>query len=83
MYCLQKISATWILEGDIKGCFDNINHEWIQQNVLMNKKVMKQFLKARYVHKGRLFLTTNGTPQGGSISSLYANLTLDGLETLI
>lgn len=78
-----KVSATWILEGDIKGCFDNINHEWIQQNISMNKKVMRQFLKAGYVHKGKLFPTTNGTPQGGPISSLYANLTLDGLETLI
>lgn len=78
-----KVSATWILEGDIRGCFDNINHEWMQQNILMNKKVMRQFLKAGYVHKGILFPTTNGTPQGGPISSLYANLRLDGLDTLI
>gem|GEM_PF-1682925 len=49
----------------------------------MDKRVMKQFLKAGYIQKGTLFPTISGTPQGGPISSLYANMTLDGIEKLI
>lgn len=79
----RKCSPTWILEGDIKGCFDNINHNWLQENIPMDKRIMKQFLKSGFVYKGTLFPTEKGSPQGGAISSLYANMTLDGLEKLI
>lgn len=85
IFCVlaRKVSPKWILEGDIKGCFDNINHEWLMGNIPMDKRVMKQFLKAGFIYKGTLFPTKTGSPQGGSISSLYANMTLDGLEKLI
>lgn len=45
IFCIlaRKSAPTWILEGDIKGCFDNINHEWLQENIPMDKKIMKQF----------------------------------------
>ena len=76
----QKSSAKWILEGDIKGCYDNISHNWLIDNIPMDKSILKQFLKAGYVFKGELFPTDDGTPQGGIISSIYANLTLDGLQ---
>lgn len=79
----RKCSPQWILEGDIKGCFDNINHEWLMKNIPMDKNIMKQFLKSGFVYKDILFPTEAGSPQGGSISSLYANMTLDGLEKLI
>lgn len=79
----RKCSPTWILEGDIKGCFDNINHNWLQENIPMDKRIMKQFLESGFIYKGNLFPTENGSPQGGAISSLYANMTLDGLEKLI
>lgn len=79
----RKCSPTWILEGDIKGCFDNINHCWLQENVPMDKSIMKQFLKSGFIYEGKLFPTDKGSPQGGAISSLYANMTLDGLEKLI
>lgn len=79
----RKCSPTWILEGDIKGCFDNINHKWLFDNIPMNKRIMKQFLKSGFIYEGKLFPTDNGSPQGGAISSLYANMTLDGLEKLI
>lgn len=49
----------------------------------MDGKVIKQFLKAGYVHKGRIFPIKNGTPQGGTISSIYTNMTLDGIEKQI
>ena len=85
IFCIlaRKCSPKWILEGDIKGCFDNINHEWLMNNIPMDKRVMKQFLKSGFIYKGELFPTETGSPQGGSISSIYANMTLDGLEKLI
>ncbi|WP_286680081.1 group II intron reverse transcriptase/maturase [Tepidanaerobacter sp. EBM-49] len=79
----RKCSPTWILEGDIKGCFDNINHEWLQYNIPMDKRIMKQFLKSGFIYEGKLFPTEIGSPQGGALSSLYANMTLDGLEKVI
>ncbi|WP_019849841.1 group II intron reverse transcriptase/maturase [Desulfitobacterium sp. PCE1] len=85
IFCVlaRQCSPTWILEGDIKGCFDNINHSWLQQNIPMDLRVMKQFLRSGFIYKGNLFPTDTGSPQGGAISSLYANMTLDGLEQLI
>ncbi len=79
----RKCSPTWVLEGDIKGCFDNINHGWLLANIPMDKRIMKQFLKSGFIYEGKLFPTKIGSPQGGAISSLYANMTLDGLEKVI
>ncbi len=79
----RKCSPTWVLEGDIKGRFDNINHEWLQSHIPMDKRIMKRFLKSGFIYRGHLFPTTTGSPQGGAISSLYANMTLDGLEKTI
>ena len=79
----RECSPTWILEGDIKGCFDNINHDWLRENIPMDKRIMKQFLKSGFIYEGNLFPTNSGSPQGGAISSIYANMTLDGLEKLI
>jgi RNA-directed DNA polymerase len=49
----------------------------------MDKRIMKRFLKSGFIYEGKLFPTDTGSPQGGAISSLYANMTLDGLEKLI
>jgi RNA-directed DNA polymerase len=79
----HKWSPEWILEGDIKGCFDNINHQWLIDNIPMDKSILKQFLKAGYVYDHKLFPTDAGTPQGGIISPILANMTLDGIEKLL
>lgn len=79
----QKNSAEWILEGDIKGCFDNISHKWLEENIEMDKKILKQFIKAGYVYKRKLYPTSQGAIQGGAISPTLANITLDGLEEKI
>jgi len=79
----RKDSATWVLEGDIKGCFDNINHKWLLQNIPMDKKVLQQWLNAGFIENKQLYPTTKGTPQGGIISPTLANMTLDGLEAAI
>ena len=79
----RKTSPQWILEGDIKGCFDHISHEWMMDNIITDKRIMNQFLKCGYIDRKRLFPTEEGSPQGGLISPTYANLTLDGLEPLL
>ena len=79
----RKGGAEWIMEGDIKGCFDNISHEWLLDNVLMDRKILHKWLKAGYIANRQLFPTEAGTPQGGIISPVLANITLDGLEPLL
>jgi RNA-directed DNA polymerase len=76
----RKTSSQWILEGDIKGCFDNISHEWLINNIPMDKKILRKWLNAGYIHKRNLYQTEAGTPQGGIISPTLSNMTLDGLE---
>jgi RNA-directed DNA polymerase len=76
----RKGSAKWVLEGDIRGCFDNISHEWIIDNIPMDKKMLHKWLKAGYIHNRTLYPTEAGTPQGGIISPTVANMTLDGLQ---
>jgi RNA-directed DNA polymerase len=80
-HCLSSpASARWILDADISGFFDNINHEWLLRNVHLNKRVLQQWLKSGVIDRGQLSRTTIGTPQGGIISPTLANITLNGLE---
>ena len=79
----HKDSAIWVLEGDIRGCFDNISHEWMLQHIPTDKGVLSKWLKAGFVENRILFPTEAGTPQGGIISPTLANLTLDGLERVL
>jgi RNA-directed DNA polymerase len=79
--CLsRRFSAQWILEGDIRGCFDNINHEWLVAKVPMDKDILQKWLKAGFIDRGILSPTVAGTPQGGVISPVLANMALDGLQ---
>lgn len=77
----NKASADWVLEADIKGCFDHIGHDWLLRNACMDSRVLSKWLKAGVVYKGRLAPTEEGTPQGGIISPTLANITLNGLES--
>lgn len=79
----KSYAPVWVLEGDIKSCFDRISHEWLLKNIPMDKRMLQHWLKAGYWENGQLFPTREGTPQGGIISPLLANLTLDGLEQVI
>lgn len=79
----REHSPQWVLEGDIKGCFDNISHDWLLRNVPMDRRVLKKWLKAGFVEDRTLFPTDAGTPQGGIISPTLSNLTLDGMERLL
>jgi RNA-directed DNA polymerase len=84
--CMSKTGKdTWVLEADIKGFFDNIAHESIL-NIMSNfpkRELIKGWLKAGFVFQGKLNSTEQGTPQGGVISPLLANIGLHGLETYI
>ncbi|CAN7739610.1 group II intron reverse transcriptase/maturase [Paraburkholderia hospita] len=79
----KKASAEWVLEADIKGCFDTISHDWMIANIPTDKVILKKWLKAGYVYQNELFPTDAGTPQGGIISPVAANMTLDGLEEML
>jgi RNA-directed DNA polymerase len=76
----QKSGAQWVLEGDIKGCFDNISHEWLERNVCMDTAILHKWLKAGYIESRKLFPTNAGTPQGGIISPTLSNRALDQFE---
>ena len=81
---LSRNSApTWVMEGDIQGCFDNISHDWMLQHIPSDTEVLRKWLTAGYVEERTLFPTEAGTPQGGIISPTLANMTLDGLERLL
>ncbi|MCA9974577.1 MAG: group II intron reverse transcriptase/maturase [Anaerolineales bacterium] len=86
-------STKWWIEGDIKGCFDNIDHT-ILENILAQDiqdhrflKLVRQMLKAGYMEDWRFHQTYSGTPQGGIISPLLANIYLhqfdDFMEDLV
>ncbi|MEA1892684.1 MAG: group II intron reverse transcriptase/maturase [Campylobacterota bacterium] len=79
----RKTSGEWILEADIKGCFDNISHQWIYDNVALPNKLLKQWLKSGFMKDDTLFPTNSGTPQGGIISPILANMVLDGIEKVV
>lgn len=79
----RKTSGEWILEADIKGCFDNISHQWLYNNIPLDNRLLKQWLKSGFIKNDTLFPTEAGTPQGGIISPLLANMVLDGIEALV
>jgi RNA-directed DNA polymerase len=80
---LVKPHPQWILEGDIKSCFDRISHDWLLAHVPMDRAILQKWLKSGYMEKHILHETADGTPQGGIISPALANCALDGLERLL
>src|ERR1019366_7286829 len=79
----KKASAQWVLEADIKACYDEISHAWMVANIPTDTVVLQKWLKAGYVYQDALFPTETGVPQGGIISPVVANMTLDGLEATL
>ncbi|MCT7468519.1 group II intron reverse transcriptase/maturase [Aliarcobacter cryaerophilus] len=79
----KKNGGEWILEADIKGCFDNISHQWMYDNIPLDNRLLKQWLKSGFIKDDTLFPTDAGTPQGGIISPILANMVLDGIEDIV
>jgi RNA-directed DNA polymerase len=82
----QRTPYQWVIEGDIKGCFDNIDHHRLMERVRTRvtdgklTRLIGQFLKAGVLSDGFLLPTNKGTPQGGVISPLLANVALGVIE---
>ncbi len=81
--------TTWFIEGDIKGCFDNIDHA-ILLSILREKihdnrfiRLIENLLKAGYLEEWRYHKTLSGTPQGGIISPLLSNIFLDRMDKYV
>jgi RNA-directed DNA polymerase len=73
----------WILEADINGCFDNISHTWLLDHIPTDTTILGKWLQSGVIDEGMFYNTEVGTPQGGIISPVLANMTLDGLENAI
>src|SRR5258705_7745209 len=73
---LSKPTPQWILEADIKSCFDRISQDWLLNHVSMDRVILKKWLTSGYMEKRVLHDTTEGTPQGGIISPALANCAL-------
>lgn len=83
--CNSKSSKHWILDADIKGCFDNISHTFLMNQIsnFPAKELILKWLKAGYVDNRVFHVSPLGTPQGGVISPLLANIALNGMEEVI
>jgi len=79
----RKTSAMWILEADLRACFDTISHQWLLDNIPIDKRMLTQWLKAGVIDRDVFQPTRAGAPQGSPISPVIANLTLDGMERLL
>lgn len=76
----NRHGASWVLEGDIKSCFDKISHPWLLANTPMPKRLLRQWLTAGFIEKSVFNPTDEGVVQGGPISPVLANLALDDME---
>lgn len=76
----RRVSAKWVFEGDIKSCFDRLSHSWLEQNIPMDKVILRKFLKAGFMEKGVVYPVTDGAAQGGVISPTITLIALSGLE---
>lgn len=82
---LNKRKKVWILEADIKACFDNICHDALIDRLgnFPGNPLIYKWLKAGFLHKDKLYETEFGTPQGGIISPLLSNIALHGIEDIL
>lgn len=81
-----KQSKKWILDADISKCFDKINHKELLKKINTfptMHRLIKAWLKSGVMDDGQFFETNSGTPQGGVISPLLANIALHGMEQLV
>src|SRR5262249_19129662 len=81
--------TTWFIEGDIKGCFDNINHEILLKIMARSiqddrfLKLVRDMLNAGYMENWKYNKTYSGAPQGGIISPLLSNIFLNELDRFV
>ena len=80
--CRPNKRKKWVVDADIQGCFDNIDHEYLMKCIgnFPSRKLIYQWLKSGVMDKGVFQETEHGTPQGGIVSPLLANIALHGME---
>jgi RNA-directed DNA polymerase len=85
LLALPHRNKKWVLDADIKGAFDNISHDHLQEAIglVPGRELIHQWLKAGHVEQEMFHETEHGTPQGGVISPLLANIALHGMEDAI
>jgi len=86
IYTIVNKQAKYVLDADLKGCFDNINHEALLRKLNTYpalRHTIRAWLKAGVVNNGTFEETPSGTPQGGVCSPLLANIALHGMETVL
>jgi RNA-directed DNA polymerase len=82
----EKLPYQWAIEGDIKGCFDNISHHALMERVRRRigdhklTRLVVAFLKAGALSEDQFTRSDSGTPQGGILSPLLANIVLSAIE---
>jgi len=76
----SRKSAAWVLEGDIRKCFDTISHSWLECNIPMDKIILRKFLKAGFMEHQQFYPSKMGCPQGSPISPALMLMALSGLE---
>jgi RNA-directed DNA polymerase len=79
----RKTSATFILEGDIRACFDRLSAKWLEDNIITDRVILSKWLAAGYMEEKTLHPTYDGVPQGGIISPALLVLALRGLEETV
>ena len=79
---VKQDASEYILEVDIKKCFDSIDHKYILENIPVNTKILKQWLICGVMDANAYYRDENGVPQGGIISPIICNLVLNGFEEL-
>jgi RNA-directed DNA polymerase len=83
--CCPHRSKPWVLDADIKGCFDHIDHDFLLEAIGLfpGRTWIARWLKAGYLEQHCWYPTASGTPQGGVISPLLANIALHGMEAVL
>jgi len=76
----KSYAPQWIWKVDIESFFDRIDHGWLLENVPMDRRILRQWLESGYLEEATFYRTVAGTPQGGVISPVIANMVLDGIE---
>lgn len=79
----KRPSPQWIFEADLCSCFDRISHSWLLAHIPMDKAILQKWLTAGFMDNNILYPTEAGSPQGGPLSPVLANLTLTGLERVL
>jgi group II intron reverse transcriptase/maturase len=81
-FYIEKRSVNYVVDVDIKGFFDNVDHKWMMEFLKLRiadpnlLRIIGRFLKGGYMEEGKKYTTDNGTPQGGVISPVLANVYL-------